>query len=94
MVKMKGLASVVKGTDEAIESEALKSALKVLQDAEGSYAPTAINDSYPEMAGNIMNVYQSLVLEEISPEEFADQLEKFAEQTRKDSSIEKAEFSW
>ncbi len=94
MVKMKGLASVVKGTDEAIESEALKSALKVLQDAKGSYAPTAINDSYPELIGNIMNVYQSLVLEEITPEEFAEQAEKFATQTRKDSNVEKVEFSW
>lgn len=94
MVKMKGLASVVKGTDQAIESEALKSALKVLQDAKGSYAPTAINDSYPELAGNIINVYQSLVLEEITPEEFAKQVEKFADQTRNDSNIEKVEFSW
>ena len=94
MVKSKGLASVVKGTDEAIESEALKSALKVLQDANGSYAPTAINDSYPELIGNIMNVYQSLVLGEITPEEFAEQAEKFAEQTRNDSNIEKVEFSW
>lgn len=94
MVQSKGLASVVKGTDEAIESEALKSALKVLQDAKGSYAPTAINDSYPELIGNIMNVYQSLVLGEITPEDFAEQAEKFAEQTRNDSNIEKVEFSW
>ena len=66
----------------------------MLQDAKGSYAPTAINDSYPELIGNIMNVYQSLVLGEITPEEFAEQAEKFAEQTRNDSNIEKVEFSW
>jgi ABC-type glycerol-3-phosphate transport system substrate-binding protein len=94
MVRTKGLASVVKGTEEAIQSEPLKSALKLMQEAKGTYAPTAINDSYPEMAGNIINVYQSLMLGEITPEEFAEKAEKFAEQTRNDKNIEKVEFSW
>ncbi|HWO74451.1 MAG TPA: extracellular solute-binding protein [Bacillus sp. (in: firmicutes)] len=94
MVKMKGLASVVKGTDDAIGSEALKSALNVLSGAEGSYAPTALNDSYPEMTNNLINIYQSLMLGEITPEEFVKQAEEYAEQTRNDSNIEKVEISW
>ncbi len=92
MVASKGLASVVKNTDDAIESEALKSALEVLQNAGGSYAPTAINDSYPELIGNIINVYQSLMLGEITPEEFVSQAEQFATQIREDDNVEKVTF--
>ncbi|WP_261797571.1 extracellular solute-binding protein [Bacillus testis] len=94
MIKSKGAASVVKGTEEAIESEALKSALKVLQDAKGSYAPTALNDAYPELINNIINVYQSLMLGEIKPEEFVNQAQKFADQANKDNNLEKVEFKW
>ncbi|OCA87749.1 hypothetical protein A8F94_07830 [Bacillus sp. FJAT-27225] len=94
MVASKGLASVVKNTEDAIQSEPLKSALKVLQDAGGSYAPTAINDSYPELVGNMNNIYQSLMLGELTPEKFTEQAEKFAEQIRKDDNIEKTTYSW
>ncbi|KIL49844.1 extracellular solute-binding protein [Jeotgalibacillus soli] len=94
MVESRGLASVVKNTEDAISSDALKSALTVMQEAEGSYAPTAINDSYPEMTNNMINIYQSLMLNEITPEEFTQRAEEFAAQVRDDSSIQKMEFSW
>ncbi|RPF54269.1 ABC transporter substrate-binding protein [Aquisalibacillus elongatus] len=94
MVESKGLASVVKNTDDAIQSDALASALGVLQESSGSYAPTAINDTYPELAGNIVDLYQSLMLGDITPEEFAEEAEAFAEQTRNNDNVEKVDISW
>lgn len=92
MVKTRGLPSLVKGTDEAIESDALRSALGVMQNSSGTYAPTGINDVYPELINNITNQYHALLLGEVTPEQFADYAEKKAAEVRSDSSIEKAEF--
>lgn len=92
MVKTRGLPSLVKGTDEAIQSEALKSALAVMQNAGGTYAPTGINDAYPELINNITNQYHALLLGEVTPEQFAEYAESKAAEVRNDSSIEKAVF--
>lgn len=92
MVKTRGLASIVQGTDEAIQSESLKSALNAMAGAEDSYAPTAINDAYPELINNIVNQYQALLLGESTPEQFAEYAEKKAAEVRADSSVEKVTF--
>jgi N-acetylglucosamine transport system substrate-binding protein len=94
MVESRGLASVVKGTDEYIKSEPLKSTLQIVQEADGTYPPTAINDSYPELTANINNIFQSLMLGEMTPQEFTEKAEDFAKKTREDKNIEKAEYKW
>ncbi|MCM3005365.1 extracellular solute-binding protein [Priestia koreensis] len=93
MVKSRGLASVVKGTEEAIQSESLKSALAITEKNK-TYAPTAINDSYPEFAKNITNAYQSLLLGEMSPKKFIQYMEKKAEEVKKDDSIRKLKYDF
>jgi len=95
MVSSRGLPSTIKGTDEAIQSDTLKTALNVIDEAEGlTYIPTAINDSYPEFTINITNQIQALLLGEVSPEEFIDYAEKQAETLRNDDSIEKVEYKF
>jgi N-acetylglucosamine transport system substrate-binding protein len=95
MVSSRGLPSTIKGTDEAIKSDTLKTALNVIDEAEGlTYIPTAINDSYPEFTINITNQIQALLLGEVSPEEFTDYAEEQAETLRNDDSIEKVEYKF
>lgn len=91
----RGLASTVKGTEEAIESEALASSLEVIKNANNkTYLPTSINDSYPELANNLLNELQGVINGSVTAEDFAKYAEEKAEQLRNDSSIDKVEFNW
>lgn len=91
----RGLASTVLGTEEAIKSESLASSIEILKSANGkTYVPTGINDSYPELANNIVNQIQGVLNGDISPEEFVEYAESKAEEVRNDSSITKVEMDW
>ncbi|WP_407267871.1 extracellular solute-binding protein [Radiobacillus sp. PE A8.2] len=91
----RGLASTVKGTEDAIQSEALASSLEVIKNADSkTYLPTSINDSYPELANNLLNKLQGVLTGDVTPEEFVQYAEEKATEVREDSSIEKVEFNW
>lgn len=70
MVESRGLGSVVTGTSDAIKSSALKSVTEIMSKSSHSFYPTAINDINPEFTNNIVNKFQSLMLGEISAQEF------------------------
>ncbi|HEY4553680.1 MAG TPA: extracellular solute-binding protein [Bacillaceae bacterium] len=91
----RGLASTVKDTEDAIKSEPLASSLEVIKKSNNkTYLPTSMNDSYPELANNILNKLQGLLNGEVSAKEFVKYAEEKATEVRKDSAIEKQEFNW
>ena len=91
----RGLASTVIGTEDKIESESLASSIEILKNANGkTYLPTGINDSYPELANNIVNQIQGVLNGDVTPEEFVEYAESKAAEVREDSSITKVEMNW
>ena len=91
----RGLASTIVGTEDAIESAALRTALAEMDRAAGkSYIPTGMNPVYPEFNTNVINKFQALLLGQVTPEEFVEYAEQKAEELRKDDSIVKQEFSY
>ena len=91
----RGLASTVIGTEDKIESESLASSINILKNANGkTYLPTGINDSYPELANNIVNQIQGVLNGDVTPEEFVKYAESKAAEVREDSSITKVEMNW
>lgn len=91
----RGLASTIVGTDDAIDSEALRSALAEMDRADGhSYIPTGMNPVYPEFNKNVINQFQALMSGRITPEEFVGYAEQKAEELRNDNSITKQKFSF
>lgn len=83
MVSSRGVASTVIGTEEAIESESLLSAIDLIESAEGySYSPTVLYDNYPEFARNVENQFQGLMLGDVTVEEFVDYAEAEAKRIR------------
>lgn len=95
MVADRGLPATVSGTEDSIKSDALRSALDVIDEAKGkTYTPTATNDTYPEFTNNLINQFQALMLGDISPKEFTSYAEKQAKKLRKDDSINKVEFEF
>lgn len=82
MVDSRGLGSVVKGTNEAIKSEALRSATEMMSETSHSFYPTSINDTQPELINNITNKFQSLMLGEVSAEEFVNYAETKAQELK------------
>ncbi|XXM71466.1 extracellular solute-binding protein [Lysinibacillus sphaericus] len=91
----RGLASTIKGTEDKITSEPLSSSLDVISKSNNkTYLPTSINDSYPELANNLVNKVQGLLNGDVSPEEFVKYAEEKAGEVRKDDNIDKVKFDW
>jgi len=83
MVEQRGVASTVLGTEEAIKSDALLSAVNLMDEADGySYSPTELYDNYPEFARNVEAKFQGLMLGDITVEEFIEYAEDEAQKMR------------
>lgn len=91
----RGLASTIVGTEDAIDSKPLRTALDEMDRADGySYVPTGMNPVYPEFNANVIKRFQALMLGQITPEEFVKYAEAQAEQLRNDDTIVKQEFGY
>ncbi len=92
MMRQRGLLSTVKGTQDALVSEASKSVLEAMSQANSTYAWTKVNDTYPKFTSSVWNAYQGLLIGDYTAEEFCKYAESQAEKLRNDDSIVKREF--
>ncbi|HID16528.1 MAG TPA: extracellular solute-binding protein, partial [Candidatus Atribacteria bacterium] len=86
----KGAIVPVKGSEVALKSEALKSAVAVYSKAKTIWTYSGTYQVwYPTINKALETGIQALLSQEITPEQFLDKVEKEAEKVRKDSTIPK-----